>query len=83
MQCYWEQIGVLGPTYRLLGCGWSNQEIAKHLGRTEEMVGECVDWMLRFLKIRTRGELVFAAECARLNNRSATGVQLLEWSTQP
>ena len=28
MRCYWEQIGVLGPTYRLLGQGLSDDQIA-------------------------------------------------------
>jgi hypothetical protein len=58
MRCYWEQIGVLGPTYRLLGRGWSNHEIAKYLGRTDEVIDSCVKWTLRFLRIGTRAELV-------------------------
>jgi hypothetical protein len=58
MRCYWEQIGVLGPTYRLLGRGWSNHEIAKYLGRTDEVIDSCVKWILRFVGIGTRAELV-------------------------
>ena len=58
MRCYWEQIGVLGPTYRLLGRGWSNHEIAKYLGRTDEVIDSCVKWILRFIGIGTRAELV-------------------------
>jgi hypothetical protein len=58
MRCYWEQIGVLGPTYRLIGRGWSNQEIAKYLCRTDEVIDSCVKWILRFLGSGTRAELV-------------------------
>lgn len=57
MRCFWEQIGVLGPTYRLLGRGWSNHDIAKYLGRTDEVIDSCVAWILRFLRINTRAEL--------------------------
>jgi hypothetical protein len=58
MRCHWEQIGVLGPTYRLLGRGWANHDIALNLGRTDEIIDSCVAWMLRFLRIGTRAELV-------------------------
>lgn len=58
MRCFWEQIEVLGPTYRLLGRGWSNHDIAKHLGRADETIDSCVAWIIRFLRISTRAELV-------------------------
>jgi hypothetical protein len=70
MQCYWEKIGILGPTYRLLGRGWSNQDIATHLDRSEDLVDDCIQWLLRFLKIRTREELVFVLETERMPMRS-------------
>lgn len=72
MQCYWEQIGILGPTYRLLARGWSNHDIAAHLGRTDEIIDDCVQWILGFLKIRTRSELVVVAETERSSD--LTGV---------
>ena len=66
MQCFWEQIGVLGPTYRLLGSGWSNHDIAKHLGRTDELIDSCVTWILRFLRIGTREELVIRSKAQQV-----------------
>lgn len=58
MQCYWEQIGVLGPTYRLLGLDRTNHEIAVELGRTEEVIENCITWMLHSLQLDSRSELV-------------------------
>jgi DNA-binding NarL/FixJ family response regulator len=82
MQCYFEQIGILGPIYRLLSRGWSNQDIATHLGRTDEIIDGCVEWLLRFLKIRTREELVFVAETERLTKgRRIEGIEMSNWWT--
>jgi hypothetical protein len=83
MRCYWEQIGILGPTYRMLARGWSNEAIATHLGRSDEVIDHCVQWILGFLKIRTRAELVFVAETDRLTKRRVTqriGASTYEYS---
>lgn len=62
MRCFWEQIGVLGPIYRLLGSGISNDDIASRLHLTEEHVQGCISWLIHFLKLKNRGELaVYAA----------------------
>lgn len=78
MQCHWEQIGILGPTYRLLGRGWSNQDIATHLNRTEEIVDDCVQWLLLFFKIRSRAELVFVLETERMPVRRSPRIDTIE-----
>ena len=64
MRCFWEQIGMLGPVYRLVGRGWNDSDIACKLGVTELSVQSCITWMLHFLKFTRREELVlYAASC--------------------
>jgi DNA-binding NarL/FixJ family response regulator len=58
MQCFWEQIGVLGPIYRLASRGLSDGDIADKLDLTEVTVQSCVTWILRFLQFTTRQELI-------------------------
>lgn len=58
MRVYWERIGVLGPIYRLLGKGFNDREIANKMNLTEVKVQECISWMLRFLRMPNRMELV-------------------------
>jgi DNA-binding NarL/FixJ family response regulator len=64
MRCFWEQMGSLGPIYRLLGKGLNESDIAKELNLTEVNVQSCVVWMLHFLKMRDRQELVVYALAA-------------------
>jgi DNA-binding NarL/FixJ family response regulator len=64
MRCFWEQMGALGPIYRLLGKGLNDSDIAKELNLTEVNVQSCVAWMLHFLKMRDRQELVIHALAA-------------------
>jgi hypothetical protein len=61
MRCFWEQTGVLGPIYHSLGQGLNNSEIAKKLGLTEVNVQNCIAWILHFLKLKGRQELVLYA----------------------
>lgn len=61
MRCFWEQMGALGPIYRLLGKGLNDSDIAKELNLTEVNVQSCVVWMLHFLKMRDRQELAIYA----------------------
>lgn len=65
MRCFWEQIGVLGPVYRLVGRGLNDSDIARKLGVTELSVEGCITWMLRFLKFTSRKELVLYAATGR------------------
>jgi DNA-binding NarL/FixJ family response regulator len=64
MRCFWEQTGVLGPIYRLVGRGLSDSDIADNLDVTELSVQSCVTWMLHFLKFTSREELVLYASSA-------------------
>jgi DNA-binding NarL/FixJ family response regulator len=61
MRCFWEQTGVLGPIYRLLAKGLNDSEIATKLGLTEVNVQNCIAWVLHFLKLKDRQELVLYA----------------------
>lgn len=58
MRCFWEQTGVLGPLYRLLGDGANDDNIAVNLNLPIETVQNCVAWILHFLKLKNRQELV-------------------------
>jgi DNA-binding NarL/FixJ family response regulator len=64
MRCYWEQIGILGPIYRSLSQGLSDSEIARKLNLTEVSVESCVAWILHFLKLKNRQDLVLYASAA-------------------
>jgi DNA-binding NarL/FixJ family response regulator len=58
MQCFWEQIGVLGPIYRLASRGLSDGDIADEIGVSEVTVQSCIAWMLHFLQFTSRQEPV-------------------------
>jgi DNA-binding NarL/FixJ family response regulator len=64
MRCFWEQMGVLGPIYRLLGQGLNDGDIAGKLNLTEARVQSCIAWTVRFLNLKNRQELVFHASAA-------------------
>ncbi len=64
MRSFWEQTGVLGPIYRLLGQGVNDNDIALRLNVTEEKVQGCVAWLIHFLKLKNRQELVLYASAA-------------------
>lgn len=64
MRSFWEQAGVLGPIYRLLGQGVNDNDIALRLNVTEEKVQGCVAWLIHFLKLKNRQELVLYASAA-------------------
>jgi len=61
MRSFWEQTGVLGPIYRLLGRGLNNADIAARLNITQEKVESCVAWLLHFLTLKNRKDLVLYA----------------------
>ena len=58
MRVFWEQTGVLLPIYRLAGQGFSDADIANKLNITELKVQSCLTWLLRFLKLNHRSQLV-------------------------
>ena len=64
MRCFWEQTGVLGPIYRSLGQGLNDGDIAKKLNITEVKVQTCITWILHFLSLKDRRELVLYASGA-------------------
>jgi len=64
MRCFWEQAGVLGPIYRLLGRGLNDDDIARQLNITEVNVQTCIAWIVHFLNLKDRRELVLYASGA-------------------
>jgi DNA-binding NarL/FixJ family response regulator len=64
MQCFWEQIGVLGPIYRLAIRGLSDGDIADEIGVSEVTVQSCITWILHFLQFTSRQELVLYGSSA-------------------
>jgi DNA-binding NarL/FixJ family response regulator len=64
MQVFWEQIGILGPIYRLVGRGLNDGDIATQLGLTQVSVQNCIAWLLRFLGFTSREELALYASSA-------------------
>jgi len=64
MRAFWEQTGVLLPIYRLAGQGLSDCEIANKLSITEVKVQSCMAWLLHFLKMSDRNQLIAYASPA-------------------
>lgn len=71
MRVFWERTGVLGPIYRLAGQGLSDMDIATKLNLTEITVQGCVAWLLHFLKLTDRIELIRYASGGTTNQPSA------------
>jgi DNA-binding NarL/FixJ family response regulator len=61
MRVFWESIGILGPIYRSVGKGLADAEIASMLNLTDSTVQSCIAWMLHFLKLTNREDLVLYA----------------------
>jgi hypothetical protein len=61
MRVHWEKLGILGPVYRLVGRGFSNDEIASQLNITQENARRCVVWLMRLGGHSSRAELVLEA----------------------
>jgi len=64
MHSFCEQTGVLGPIYRLLGDGLDNDDIALKLNLTEVKVQGCIAWIVHFMELKNRQELVQYASMA-------------------
>jgi DNA-binding NarL/FixJ family response regulator len=65
MRSFWEQSGVLGPIYRLLGRGLNNEDIGATLNITQERVEGCIAWLLHFLTLKNRQDLVLYASSGK------------------
>lgn len=61
MRAFWEQVGMLGPVYRLASRGLDDRAIAVRLKMPELQVHNCLAWLLRCLGLATREELVLYA----------------------
>lgn len=64
MRCFWERTGVLGPTYRAVGQGLNDRDIAEKLNLTELNVQTCIAWLVHFLNLKSRQDLVLHASSA-------------------
>lgn len=62
MRVFWEQVGMLGSVYRLASRGLDDRAIAVRLKVPELRVHNCLAWLLRFLGLATRAELVLYAK---------------------
>ena len=62
MRVFWEQVGMLGPVYRLASRGLDDRAIAVRLKVPELRVHNCLAWLLRFLGLAARAELVLYAK---------------------
>jgi hypothetical protein len=56
--------GVLGPIYRAVGQGLNDRDIAKKLNLTELNVQSCIAWIVHFLNLKIRQDLVLYASSA-------------------
>jgi len=65
MRSFWEQTGILGPIYGLLGRGFNNDDIAARLNITQEKVEGCIARLLHFLTLKDRQDLVLYASRGR------------------
>ena len=64
MRCFGEQTGVPGPIYRAVGQGLNDRDIAKKLNLTELNVQSCIAWIIHFLDLKSRQDLVQYASSA-------------------
>ena len=69
MRCFWERTGVLGPVYRAVGQGLNNRDISVKLNLTELNVQTCISWIVNFLNLNNRRDLVLHASSTALTLR--------------
>ena len=58
MRTFWGRLGILLPIYRRVGQGLTDKEIASQLNLDDDKVKNCIAWMLHFLDLSNRLELV-------------------------
>jgi DNA-binding NarL/FixJ family response regulator len=61
MRCFWERTGALAPIYRAVGEDLNDHDIAEKLNLTELNVQNCIAWMVHFLNLKSRQDLVLYA----------------------
>ena len=64
MHCFWKRTGVLGPIYRAVGQDLNDHDIPEKLNLTELNVQTCIAWIVHFLKLKNRQDLVLCASSA-------------------
>ena len=64
MCSFWEQTDVLGPIYRLLAKDLNDDDVALKLNLPEKKVRGSIAWILHFLMLKNRQELVLYASMA-------------------
>lgn len=64
MRCFWDRTGVLGPIYRAARQGLNNRDSAEKLNLKELNVQTCMAWIVEFLNLKDRQDLVLHASCA-------------------
>lgn len=72
MRVFWEKTGVLYPIYSFVGRGWNDDEIAVKLHISELHVQSCIAWMLNFLGLKNRGELIRHALVVEAHSPAST-----------
>jgi hypothetical protein len=76
MRVFWEKVGLLGPIYCLVGQGLSDRDIAEKLNLTEVRVQDCVAWILHFLGLTDRRDLVRYAAAPAVRKANIVDGQL-------
>ena len=71
MRTFWGRLGILLPIYRRVGQGLTDKEIASQLNLDDDKVKNCIAWMLHFLDLSNRLELVQHA-CSAAQQTSGT-----------
>jgi DNA-binding NarL/FixJ family response regulator len=64
MRSFSEQTGILGPIYRLVSEGLNDNDIAVKMNLTEVKVEGCIAWIVHFLALKNRQQLVQYASIA-------------------
>ena len=58
MRTFWGRLSILLPIYRLVGQGLTDTDIASELNLADDKVENCISWILHFLELSNRSELV-------------------------
>ena len=58
MRPFWGRLGILLPIYLLVGQGLTDKEITSRLNLADDKVQNCIAWMVHFLELSDRSELV-------------------------
>jgi DNA-binding NarL/FixJ family response regulator len=64
MRCFWELTGVLGSIYRAVGRGLNDRDIARKVNLTILNVQNCLAWIVHFLDLKSREDVVLYVSSA-------------------